>query len=384
MNKIEKRKRKYNIGRLTGEIEISTSDIKISLRQWNVTVQSEWADKLNNVLVPGHHKFPEDIVLQTWLWETDVLEPCPIKTLLNASQLTGLIFARHFAATHDEFHMNSNGVAEYLFGEKHNHVLEIFNTPVNTLNLRELRDTVQNLQLHWIETKAVKIKGIEMLLYACLHRFGVLAATTFSSFILNDQGSIEDVVGDEEELRLNKICIRRFINVFLILFRHVKIEMKSIIVETPLELPELLIGTHQILAASDDFGIFSMNWDLIPSAKLNYIHDFPGMYNSISQVVYFHNPKYERRMQIRKELEKYSSGTIEAVQLLPCLMQLYPEITLIYEEDVIPLPGTLSTTGAYTWLLVGKVVYLINPAGYIYQHPNLLVLLSVYLKHQIA
>lgn len=61
---------------------------------------------------------------------------------------------------------------------------------------------------------------------------------------------------------------------------------------------DLGIKIHHIVAASDDFSKMSMHWDLMPAAKLNYIHDFRGYFNCISQVVYFHNQEYERRPQV--------------------------------------------------------------------------------------
>ena len=50
-------------------------------------------------------------------------------------------------------------------------------------------------------------------------------------------------------------------------------------------MPDLGIKLHHIIAAADEFSKFSMYWDLMPSAKLNYIHDFRGFFNCISQVM---------------------------------------------------------------------------------------------------
>jgi hypothetical protein len=58
------------------------------------------------------------------------------------------------------------------------------------------------------------------------------------------------------------------------------------------------IRIHHIIAASDDFNRISMYWDLPPAAKINYVHEFRGYFNCISQVVYFHDPEYQRRSQV--------------------------------------------------------------------------------------
>ena len=58
------------------------------------------------------------------------------------------------------------------------------------------------------------------------------------------------------------------------------------------------IRIHHIVAASDDFNRISMHWDLMPAARANYMHEFRGYFNCISQVIYFHDPDYQRRPQV--------------------------------------------------------------------------------------
>jgi hypothetical protein len=377
MNKLARMKRKYNIGRSEELEQVDESrDTTSELMRWNTVVQRGCTDIMTTGFITPGYNLPEEQMLRSWLWETDPVEPCPITTLLNASQLTGLLLARHYAQTNQVMLTSSKNVAEYLNdSSKEAGRLVLFDAPINELTLRELRDTVQNIQLQWVGSAAMRLENIKDTLDACFHRFGVLASCTFGGRIMNDQGSIEDSV--DGLLRLNKICIRRFVNVFYILFRHIQFHKNSIYVNKTVIDSELTIGIHQILSASDDFGVISMNWDLMPAAKLNYIHDFPGMYNSISQVVYFHDPKYNRRMQERKKHDEYGKGTIEAVYMLPCIMQLYPEITLLYEEEAIPTAQDGKTT--FHWILAGHTLYLISSNRKIYYHPNLIILLSVYL-----
>lgn len=105
-----------------------------------------------------------------------------------------------------------------------------------------------------------------------------------------------------------------------------------------------------------------------------------------TQVVYFHNPQYERRKQERKDAEMVSRGTgkIEMVQLIPCYMQLHPEILVEHEETSIFSPDCLAGKEKWAWLMVGRVVYLCSPwddeeqARSIFFHPNAAVLLKMY------
>lgn len=73
-----------------------------------------------------------------------------------------------------------------------------------------------------------------------------------------------------------RICIRRFLNLFLVLYRHVHLAERCIRVERSGLHDMLDINTHHAVAGSDDFDSMSMNWDLVPGAKINYMHDFPG------------------------------------------------------------------------------------------------------------
>lgn len=102
------------------------------------------------------------------------------------------------------------------------------------------------------------------------------------------------------------------------------------------------------------------------------------------QVVYFHNPQYERRMQERKRIEDVSKGTggIEMVQLLAPIMQLHPEILVRHEEEDI----SSSDRKSWIWLIMGRIIYLCSPwneeegSRLFYHHMNLAVLLALYRK----
>lgn len=105
------------------------------------------------------------------------------------------------------------------------------------------------------------------------------------------------------------------------------------------------------------------------------------------QVVYFHNPQYERRRQERKNVDAVSKGTggIEMVQVVPCYMQLHPDILVEHEETSIFSPDCLAKD-RWAWLIMGRVVYLCSPwnreegGRSIYHHPNAAVLLHLYRK----
>lgn len=140
-------------------------------------------------------------------------------------------------------------------------------------------DSLQNLQMQWAKNVVYTLdKGA---VDALMHRFGVLAMGTASNSAYDDIGSLET----GKTNMLSSLCIRKIVNTFLIMYRHMHCwECKVNVLEEAEEGFDCGIKIHHILASADDFSKLSMHWDLIPSARLTYIHDFRGLYNCVSQV----------------------------------------------------------------------------------------------------
>ena len=196
------------------------------------------------------------------------------------------------------------------------------------------------VQLQWNHHQLFTLPGMQQAVDAMFHRFGVLASGTAESTSgteYDDQGSIENCPGEQHMVRLNRICIRRLVNIFLALYRHMHCWNARVEITPTAAALDCGIKLHHVLAASDDFSKLSMHWDLIPAAKISYVHDFRGLFNCISQVVYFHNPQYERRVQERKRISDVSVGAngIEMVQVIPSIMQMHPDILVEHEDTTI-------------------------------------------------
>jgi hypothetical protein len=209
-----------------------------------------------------------------------------------------------------------------------------------------------------------------------LCRFGELALEARGVEVMNDQGSIEDAAPDL--LAMNRICLRRFVNTFMIMYRHLHFTQHA---ETPPrardDFFDCSIRSHHLTASTDDFNGVAMHWDLMMAAKLNYIHDFPGMFNCVSQVAYFHNPGYSLQAQERVDVAKVSHGNIDALHVIPPLMQLYPDIEVVYEEAHIDL---LRPSKTFSFVIMAKKVYLLTPNKQIYHHANITILVKLYLE----
>ena len=213
-----------------------------------------------------------------------------------------------------------------IFGQGTRKQLCLFDhTPVVKYTLRQLQDTLQNLQAQWNKWKVHTHPKISEVLNALMARFGQLCSKRHDQE-WDDPTSLEPHLS---EMRVSRLCIRKIINTFLVMFRHVDCFKQCVPLEDCEEEYDCGIKIHHIMASSDDFSKLSMHWDLMPAARLIYMHDFRGLYNCISQVffllcilplpkshsmrknkqvVYFHNQDYDRRRQERKRVHEVSVG----------------------------------------------------------------------------
>jgi hypothetical protein len=118
-----------------------------------------------------------------------------------------------------------------------------------------------------------------------MSRFGILVSTRFSEHVIDDTGQLEPVSGQKAN-QVTKAATRRYLNIFLVLLRSCYIHASSREPDPESEECEGIerINKHHVFAGLDDFATLSMHWDVPPAGVLCYIHDFPGMYNNVSQV----------------------------------------------------------------------------------------------------
>jgi hypothetical protein len=281
--------------------EISSKE----LSRLNSLIQSEWMNRKNSnegssrtlITNEDSKKLNEGPLWDEWLWFCNPSEDCSVELLLNRCHMIGLLLARYKAVSYVDLDLKS--IQEIIFSDNNDNnnninLLCLIPGPISEYTLRELRDALQNIQIHWISAKALEIPSIGDVIDALFHRFGVLASSEWPSHILDDQGSIEENgpenVGwlniipspevdstnkNQKSLHIHRICIRRFLNVFLVLYRHLYMKCTCKQVEGD-DIKDISINIHHAVAGGDDFDGLSMNWDLMPSAKLNYMHDFPG------------------------------------------------------------------------------------------------------------
>ena len=258
--------------------------------------------------------------------------------MLNKSHLLGLLIARYKARYEPEAMRVRLG--EGLPNIVHGGLL------VQDLSLRQLRDAVEDLQMHWGHYCSTDWDQASLALDALMARFGDLNLEQGRPALQDDPASLDP----ERPGWMSLSAVRRFTSLFLVLYRHV--QMSSEALEVPLAGPNAQVQGFHAQAGLEAFYEHSMLADLPPAARIIYKQDFMGMYHCVSQVVYMHFPNYAR--QKPPSLQDVREGA-STVGTLSSALQLRPDITLAYEDDLLD-------PCAWTWVLLsGGSVFLVGP-----------------------
>lgn len=302
-----------------------------------------------------------------WLWKSNPEEPFAANILMNRCQLLGLLVCRHHSEMFEENPTPPCTDARMTLMSKH---------PAE-MTARELKDTIDNILIEWPQflhrlrdnpRPEENLRAVVGLVDACFARLGHLASHPAGPETFDDAGTTEP--HDAHRLmRFSRPALRRALGAFMVLYRHMHLLARAEPVEPAPS--DCGIRKHHMEASNDDFNILCMHMKIPVAARLNYKQDFPGMYNHVSQVVYFHNPQYERSKRVA--LEEVPAG--DAMHVLPAICQLHPDIELTYEEDHVDLSAP---TGKWRWMVLPGRIYLVGPDSRVYYDENVTSLLNVY------
>lgn len=259
--------------------------------------------------------------------------------------------------------------------------MTIMDKPVRSMTWRELKDTMANVLFEWptfldrlksnIRAKQ-NLREVMHLVNMCAARFGELAYSAAGEEVLDDPSETQPSTEKEHPpsvMMLTPGAIRRMAGSLLIMYRH--LTLLTVCTKVPPQGYDPGISKYHYEASNDAFHLLGMHMVLPVAARLNYRHDFPGMYNHVSQVVYFHNSQYTRAT--RHPLNDIQNAS--AVHVLPALQELFPEILLKFEEEKIDptKPG-----GGWYWLLLAGRVYLVTPEPRVLFSENITDMLKIY------
>ena len=312
-------------------------------------------------------ELPEE-TWHAWLWGTDPEEPCSPEVMLNRNQLLGILVCRYKHRNRD----NEDNMGDC-------DRMALMEKPPSRMTFRELKDTIANLQFEWPPFVARlkenrKARGnliaVVNLIEACAARFGALCDGAFNEDVLDDLADVRKAEHFSNLLVLTPGALRRCVGTLLILFRHVHLLANCEQVPKGAG-KDIKLNPHHYEASMTDFYTWYMHFQLPVGAKLCYKHDFPGMYNHVSQPVYFHNPLFTRCM--RRPLDDPDPP---AIHTLPSLCQIYPEVPVKFEEECIDV----TKDNGWYWLIVSGRVYLVAPGPRVFYADDARDLMGAYVE----
>lgn len=305
-------------------------------------------------------------VMVEWLWGSEPEAKFSTEVLLNRNHLLGLLVCRHKSL--------STSKRAFEAGR-----LSIMKKPVGEMSMREWKDTVSNLVIEWpvfVErleqnpNSKENMAGAKELLEQCAGRFGSLAWGAWDDRVMDDVSDCEPRKEDGL-LVMTKSAMRRGLSALMVLYRH--LYLIAVCENLEGEARDVKVNKFHHEASMQDFFTWYMHFQLPVAAKLIYRHDFPGMYNHVSQPVYFHNPEFERPQRML-----WDDPLSPAVHLLPSLCQLYPEVPVRFEEECL----NPTKSASWYWLVVAGRVYLVTPEPKVLYSRDASVMLGYYLDHR--
>jgi hypothetical protein len=310
-----------------------------------------------------------------WLWGSEPEEAFAPQVLLNRNQLLGLLVCRY-----KRRHAPPASSRPQERGR-----LSLMDKAPADMTWRELKDTLANVQIEWpaflqrldrnhqADTNLLAVKA---LVDECAERFGALCERAWPPAVLDDpmdtQAPTPAALAPDPDAprRLTPAALRRTTGTLLVLYRHLHLLAVARPPRAEGEhVPEVCL--HHYEASMSDYYLWYMHFQLPLAAKLNYKHDFPGMYNHVTQPVYFHNPGFER-LPRRPMADKAAP----AIHVLPSLCQLFPEVPVRFEEDAF---DPTRDTGWY-WVVASGRVYLVGPGPRVFYNPDARAMLREYVQ----
>lgn len=260
--------------------------------------------ELNYNFEHGSDTLPSELWEQ-WIWETDPQEQFEP---LNKCQLLGLLLARFRGRYRGEL-CNVQGLFPTMVHTA---------TNIQDMTLRQVRDQLDDLQLHW-NKYVMELTKCHTILDGLMTRFGVLCDSSNH----DDKESV-DVNG---HVSIN--TIRHFVSIFVILYRHIWLWNTADASANTTH--NIQLEPYHVEASLETFALHNMIVQLPPAARLLYQQEFKGMYHCISQVVFFHFPDYEAPLQL--PIEQLRKGL--SYHALAPLSQIHP-IPIIMDDENVP------------------------------------------------
>jgi len=352
---------------------------------------ADLAELLGSATPVGLDRFGE--LMDAWLTLCDRSETVVAETKYNTMHVVALGLCALLQST--ELPEYEDFSLEACLG-KHAAGVLLCEQPVCGMSWRQLSDTLTALQLHFKQTITWDSKSgyhtvvdYASIFMELLKRVGYWLGRQWRHAVEEpaDQEALLGLVDlDKEGWRcVRPACVVEVFDGVHALLSLTRLLMKAQVlslhtqaaVDTDSVSDEIKLFNHHREASIDDFYEMSMVADCAPGAITQYKHKFQFLFHSISQVVYYHYPTYERQRQ--QPLPMLSEYAAPGVNLLPLLLQVNLDMPHFYEHTGAGLHSAFSAH-AFSWVLVSGYILLVDRSGAVFCAEDLRSLLLFTLK----
>jgi hypothetical protein len=309
-------------------------------------------------------------LISIWLNYSDCMQPACKTTQLNDMHLFGLGLC-HVFNTHDPLQCRGYSAATEL-GEYC--TLLTNNIDIHTCTWGGMTQLVYSLQNTYADLLTYDVYtgydckvDVTHFILALMSRIGELLSNLYlwSSLSADEQVALSPYYEHESDgyhILKATACVE-VIDILHSVFRIVTLLMtaKPVGAASAEHMPELNKFHHE--ASLDDFYMISTVMDCPPGSILWYKHNFKDLFHDASQVAYHRFPTYCRNVQIT--MADIHEGKGSAANVLPLLMQLFPDAPIVTEQTGACTNSTF-TKARWSWLVWHKHILLCSDDGNMY------------------
>lgn len=226
--------------------------------------------------------------------------------------------------------------------------------PVAEFGIHDTQEFLCNIQAEFNDMYELTDDGYECcvdvtaLLLSVMARFGFWLAHDFLPETIDT--SLIDVMEPDaaDWLHIRPDTVRHVLDVLhTVLSAH-----RLIVAATPVPVPDTISDVHPVHleASMDTWWEIATVADCPIGSITQYKNKYQFLFHSVTQVVYYHYPSYNRRAQ--QTFANITAGACVSLHVLPLLMQIEPDIPLLYEHTGAGYRLACATQD-FTWLLLG-------------------------------
>ena len=229
----------------------------------------------------------------------------------------------------------------------------------------QLQDVVMNLQLKFSSLYHETPSGIESefdincFLLLLMKRLGYWLSVNIKNAESTMLSFLEPVPRHEGVSRVRPEVVVQILDALHTILAF----NRFLVTATPVESQEdIEVNTFHLEASMDTFYEMCTVADCGVGTIVQYQHKFKDLFHSVTQVIYYHYPSYQRNTQ--KPLSELQDvvakkKNLPSTNILPLAMQIYPDVPLLWEHTGATNKEVLKKN-KWNWVQVQHLIVLVR------------------------